>query len=423
MALLIELRGLRGGGGTAQRNKKGPSNWSSYGFLAQPAWRSWKKGTAKRDFERRLNEMRRRQENDVERMEREITEELEKKDPDEAKILRLWDGLAVLKQQAEDRRQEQEQEDKDGVEYDYLEVLRGLKSEEPRDDDHTVRVKVTNQKHGVEFCFWVKGDAKMEVVVEKIKRVMGIPEHLLKMGVCGKELDASDAWHPVSVFWSVKEGQASSSSPPASAAGAEGTKELDVVVLFPIKLKGGGRSVKDTKGKKKDDPKAKARERKVMIQEIVEGGQTFNDMEGIDGDVKILKQRLNAITTSKPGRLIRDELEKQPIPELLKCQQDYTATTKLDVRNNAVCAGMFGEFRNIEKKVLSLTEIVSTTRSTVKLIYDMEFNKGGGNKKTFARVLNKVITKKAGGEVSDSDEEEKPLFSKKKGGDVEMKDY
>ena len=179
---------------------------------------------------------------------------------------------------------------------------------------------------------------------------------------------------------------------------------------------------------KKVDPKAKARERRVIIQEIAEGGQTFNEMENIDKDAKSLKQKLDVLTTSKPGRLIRGELERQPITDLLKCQQDYGATSNMPARNESVCAAMFHEFRNIQKKVTSLQEIAETTKSTVKLIYDMEFGTGRGGhptRKTFARVLNKVITKKAGGEVSDTnaeDETQRPLFATKKKGDDNMKD-
>jgi hypothetical protein len=177
---------------------------------------------------------------------------------------------------------------------------------------------------------------------------------------------------------------------------------------------------------KKVDPKAKARERRVIIQEIVEGGQTFNEMENIDNDVKSLKQKLDVLTTSKPGRLIRGELEKQSITALIKCQQDYANSNNQDVRNTAVSGGMFQEFRNIQKKVVSLQEIADTTRSTVKLIYDMEFgNQRGGHlaRRTFSKVINKVITKKAGGDASntdDDDETQRPIF-KKKGGD-EMKE-
>jgi len=379
LTLLIELRGLRGGGGTAQRNKKGPSTWTAYGPSAHRAWRSWNKGTAKRDFERRLNEMRRMQENDVERMEREITEELEKKDPDEAKILRLWDGLAVLKQQAEDRRQEQEQEDKDGVEYDYLEVLRGLKSEEPRDDDHNVRVKVTNQKHGVEFCFWVKGDAKMEVVVEKIKRVMGIPEHLLKMGVCGKELDASDAWHPVSVFWSVK----------------EGTKELDVVVLFPIKLKGGGKGVKDTKGKKADE-----RKEKMMMADIRESASAVHTMAKIDKDVAELKRKLKLFTDevnkdAKPLERILGETGVGPLTMLLA---DVSSTNNTDQRLGYITKIVFAEAAHIEEKAESLTEVCNVAQATVGLAYQKEFatGRGGGNVSGFIPRVRAMIEEKSG---------------------------
>jgi hypothetical protein len=183
-----------------------------------------------------------------------------------------------------------------------------------------------------------------------------------------------------------------------------------------FKLRGFGLQLrKGVKKAGKADPKVKARERKLLIQEVIEGGETFAAVANVDKDVATLQGKLNILTTSKPGKLIEMEMLKQPVSALLKAQTSYHASTNMSDKYEAVCESMFSEYANIKKKVADLQEVTATTKTTVKLIYGMEFQGAKGpSKKTYVKRIAKVLARLAGGEVSASeDDENQPLFEKK----------
>jgi hypothetical protein len=80
---------------------------------------------------------------------------------------------------------------------------------------------------------------------------------------------------------------------------------------------------------------------------------------------------------------------------------------------------MYDEYRALKHRAMLLKEITDTTRSAVKLVYDVEYqnSRGGNLKKSFARTLAKMIQSKAGGTVSDSDEDAAPIFQRKGDGE------
>ncbi len=124
----------------------------------------------------------------------------------------------------------------------------------------------------------------------------------------GRDLDLSDS-HKLLVSYGVKR---------------------DSALEFLGRGRGGGKKAVVKKDIVKDDKadRAKKIERKVAIEEIREGGATFNAMENADTDAKSLKVKLGHLTTAMPGSLIRNELWKQELTVLFKCQEELWGNPK-----------------------------------------------------------------------------------------------
>ena len=163
-------------------------------------------------------------------------------------------------------------------------------------------------------------------------------------------------------------------------------------------MRGGG---KNSKGVKKDlkDDKKREREKKAALEEIKEGAGSFENLQGVDLDVKSLKDKLHMLTTSEMGELLETEMEKASLISLLKMQEDYLSTNNLKARMMTIAKGIFPEMENTYTKRDSLEEIIHTTTTTTQCIYQEEY--GGYNGKSdncFARVLGAIVKEKAGGE-------------------------
>ena len=122
-------------------------------------------------------------------------------------------------------------------------------------------------------------------------------------------------------------------------------------------------------------------------------------MQGVDLDVKSLKDKLHVLTSSEMGELLEAEMEKATLISLLRMQEEYLSTSNMTLRMMAIAKGIFPEMANISTKKESLEEIMNTTMTTTKVLFQEEYGGYmGSSEQSFARVLSAIIKEKAGGE-------------------------
>ena len=352
--MLVELRGLRGGGGTAQRNKKGPSTWSSHGPSAHRAWRSWNKGTSSRtageeDFTKRLKVLRRKVENDEQRLERQIEEELMKENADEAKVLQLWDALRLMRGVKEDAAN--------------LEIAQRSFTEEevkklretasiPKTPGNNFEVVVKNKWLGMEWSFFTNTNKTVEELVETvIQPHLNLKEFSLHYNA--KNI-SDEPWRTIGEYVS-------------------NTEVRITLDILPI-LRGGGRSVKDTKGKQAE------RKQRAKFAEIAQQAEVVHDMAQTDKDVESLKVKIRELTKemNESGTPLMNVFRKMSPLEITMLMTEIASSSNMETRITNLTQAVLPETKRITEKATSLQETVQVAEMTVRLAYDAEFATGRG---------------------------------------------